>query len=795
MSGGTKPLLEGAPKSKENNEAKVYAIQFPNPFDESKKELDLPMKYSQARKQLFEIFKTSKKAQLPSKKRETEMKEAGDNNLGVKGLEKKSKDADVIPDMVKKSVSWLYDLESPTKETTRREFLKDAISAILFTIRYELNLNYSILLSRDKDELFCEVYATEEWLQLKAQAEEYRLQFRPQATSVEIENYPFKAVPPYAKYEIPERDIMFPDRVKRLFQHYDDDEKVCDSGSLFTYTDRVRLVRNSLNTKLDLHLMKEYEISIEDFCIHSEGPLQELKTEWATLRKIFSKQPLDKVRNYFGEKAALYFAWMETYQKFMISAAILGLGVQIIVFASPESGGDNEITLKQVSQVLFAIFLALWASTFDQVWTRKEKVYAWKWGTTLFYEEEEQRGAFQGEIHKDPVSNKMKRKRDDGILHNLRLFISYSVVFVFVISVAGVIGSILFLRYFLIGEANLTTLSLITAGVLNSLQIKFMDIIYSKIAVLLNDWENHETETAYNNKLATKVFIFKFVNSYSSLFYLAYFANEGLECKKNDEGCFNGMDALAIQLGIIFIVSVLFNVVEILVPFALMKRRVIAEDMHVKQMKLKDDTIRTTLYPIEKQAKCESYESPLEDYIEMIIEFGYVVMFATALPILPLFLLIEIIIEVRVDAWKICNELKRADPHRSEDIGVFKDIIVFMAYVGAINNAGLVVYAAGLFEAIVDSSDSFNDSNVVYLLIFIGLEHVLLFGMFLISVMIPDEPEVVRQGAIWSERIINEKLYQIVETRPNVDHPPKEDGKADIDFLLSEAKIKYEEGK
>ena len=670
--------------------------------------------------------------------------------------------------------------------------MKAVISAILFTIQYELNLGYTILESRDKDEIFCQITAREDWLERKAQAEEYRLQFKADRNDIgNVSVFPFKEVAPYAKFEIPEDDQKNPERVKQLFTHYDASDVPSETGSsMFMYTDKIRLVRNSLNTRLSMHIMKEHEISIEDFCLHTKEPLDELKKEWATLAKIFAAQPLDKIRNYFGEKTALYFGWMETYKNFMISTAILGAAVQVIVFVGEDNEDSTDISLTSVVQVLYAMYLAWWASTFDQVWTRKEKILAWRWGTTSFYEEEEQRGEFKGKMHQDPVSNKMKRNRTNELWHRLRIFLSYSIVLVFVVSVAGIIASILFLRYMLVSEEKLTWLGLCTAGALNALQIRGMDILYGKVAVLLNDWENHETETEYNNKLAVKVFMFKFVNAYASLFYLAYFADLGINCT---EDCLTNMQALEVQLAIIFLLSLLMNVIEIVLPWALMKRRIIAENMHMTKLKETNPHLRDNLYPVEKEAKCESFESPLDDYIEMIIELGYVVMFSTALPVLSLFLLLEIMVEVRVDAWKICNNLKRADPHRSEDIGVFKDIVVFIAYVGAINNAGIIVFPSGLFDAALSGyGDSQNDRETMQVLIFIALEHLLILGMFMISVIIPDEPEVVQKGLVWSERVINEKLYKIPpnKSRDALGKATEEDA---ANFEVSESKISYTE--
>ena len=47
-----------------------------------------------------------------------------------------------------------------------------------------------------------------------------------------------------------------------------------------------------------------------------------------------------------------------------------------------------------------------------------------------------------------------------------------------------------------------------------------------QVAVLLTNWENHRTESAYENSLIVKSFCFQFVNSYISFFYIAFFRSQ-----------------------------------------------------------------------------------------------------------------------------------------------------------------------------------------------------------------------------------------------------------------------------
>ena len=40
---------------------------------------------------------------------------------------------------------------------------------------------------------------------------------------------------------------------------------------------------------------------------------------------------------------------------------------------------------------------------------------------------------------------------------------------------------------------------------------------------MLTNWENHRTQTAYDDALIIKLFAFQFVNNYASLIYIAFF--------------------------------------------------------------------------------------------------------------------------------------------------------------------------------------------------------------------------------------------------------------------------------
>lgn len=95
-----------------------------------------------------------------------------------------------------------------------------------------------------------------------------------------------------------------------------------------------------------------------------------------------------------------------------------------------------------------------------------------------------------------------------------------------------------------------------------------------EIAVALTNAENHRTDTQYEDSMIVKLFVFQFVNSYSSFFFLAFIA-QNLESSKDVPSNFQGqcgapncMEPLSINLAIIFGTRLtLTNFLDIFIPW------------------------------------------------------------------------------------------------------------------------------------------------------------------------------------------------------------------------------------
>ena len=96
------------------------------------------------------------------------------------------------------------------------------------------------------------------------------------------------------------------------------------------------------------------------------------------------------------------------------------------------------------------------------------------------------------------------------------------------------------------------------ASILNAAQIQIFNFLFQFLAAVLTNRENHRTDTQYEDAMISKLFLFQFVNSYASFFYIGFIAKyqpsqpDAQDNWVGDCGAKNCMQPLAMNLGIIF---------------------------------------------------------------------------------------------------------------------------------------------------------------------------------------------------------------------------------------------------
>ncbi|CAF3275846.1 unnamed protein product [Rotaria socialis] len=94
------------------------------------------------------------------------------------------------------------------------------------------------------------------------------------------------------------------------------------------------------------------------------------------------------------------------------------------------------------------------------------------------------------------------------------------------------------------------------------------------------------------------------------------------------------------------------------------------------------------------------WEDLYEDYLEMVIQFGYIIFLSTLFPLAAFFSLLNNIIEIRTDAFKLCMIYQRPFSQRVKDIGHWQKIMEYMVFAAIIINC-IFCSTRGVFRRLV----------------------------------------------------------------------------------------------
>jgi hypothetical protein len=379
--------------------------------------------------------------------------------------------------------------------------------------------------------------------------------------------------------------------------------------------------------------------------------------------------------------------------------------------------------------VFFAAFMSVWAVLFLEFWKRKQFILQHRWDV-LGYEaaEERPRIEFERSIRKkiknaksdsakakyrrwNPVHERYELIQPDTSLYP-KLIAGISGLAMLVVVVLVIVFAVLLYRIAVAAAlyvplATLTSstaigagasiLASITGAVIQLIGILIMNIVYKFIAVKLTDWELHRTPTQYEDSLIYKLYIFQFFNFYTSLFYIAFFRGNFVGYPGNfnyigtvrlDEcptyGCFL---ELTIQLVIILLgKQILNNCVELGLPIV---KYVIKRLRNWRSGEDKSTAVYTRWekdYDLPPQDKF----GLLPEYLELVVQYGFITIFVTAFPLAPLFALLNNWVEIRLDAYKYIATVRRAINERAQDMGAWYSLLEFISKLAVVSNAFLI---------------------------------------------------------------------------------------------------------
>ncbi len=417
---------------------------------------------------------------------------------------------------------------------------------------------------------------------------------------------------------------------------------------------------------------------------------------------------------------------------------------------------------------LFGIVTFFWAILCVRFWERKEARLSYQFGTFAFTTQDRvkfgQRPNFEGKMRLNPITGKMEKyypayKRGIKVvasaLVTIVLLAGASVIMVISLNVQGYISQEdqerwdpsgenahpLYFPWFAsmadeggIFDTNSYWKSMVPA-LLRAVAVTTMNKQYSKIAEQLSEWENHETLVDHENSLILKRLLFETFDAYIILFYLAIYERNITMLRAELVGAFN-VDSF----------RRLFT--ESILPY--IKRRFTIKKSSGKSKKQDDDLAGSGILTVE--AGLAEYDQ-FDDYIEMLIQFGYVTLFASAYPLASFIAIFGNICESRSDAWKLGHLYRMPNPVRRSDIGTWKLALRVMVWTSALTNCLLFAFTSNQMQQWLPSNfttDSFGRPMLVSenahetVLIMFAIEHALfLIGLFVRSLVDKTPQDVV----------------------------------------------------
>ncbi|KAF9550580.1 Anoctamin-7 [Mortierella hygrophila] len=502
-------------------------------------------------------------------------------------------------------------------------------------------------------------------------------------------------------------------------------------------------------------------------------------------------QPLEDIRHYYGEKVALYFAWIEYYTKWLIFAALAGVlflvyGVSNHFIKGPAAGGDVGIRGQLVDvfdnalTLPYALFMSVWSALFVEYWKRRSAVLAYEWNTLDYENLERARPEFKPTGTRiSPVTGKMELYYP-RYKQVISIFTSVLVVLISIGIVIVSVGSLMLFNVFMTKSNDPNSIragmnsyvTTVVTAVLSLVVIVVLGTIYAKLAQILTDNENHKRLTQYEDALIIKRFLFDFVNFYSAMVYIAFFKgyiaqdvklwdNQPKDSCGDDGSC---LGELAIQLAIVFVGKQLLNQAqEIAIPTMKKwwnKKNELAERAAHLKGKYKNRTKAIKPPQWAKDDLLPAYNPQMfEEYRELVIQFGFCTLFVTAFPIAPIFALLNNILEIRVDAYKILTQHKRPIAQGAQDIGSWSTILMALTHISVFTNACLIAFQSNWmldnvfmtipwvkhYDFVKISEQDLNYALLAVQLLFIFIyEHLVFMIKIAIANLVRDTPQTVK---------------------------------------------------
>lgn len=409
---------------------------------------------------------------------------------------------------------------------------------------------------------------------------------------------------------------------------------------------------------------------------HNYDTIRHIETRWHMRA---GQTTVESIRRYFGESIGIYFSFLIFYTMALVIPAAIGCSMFL---------------MDTTSVPLICVYNVIWMTVFLELWKRRCSEHAYNWGTISMTYLDRPRAEYKGPLGIDPITGKKSPQYPIWKTYAQMYLVSFPVVFVGAAFAFYMAMSQFWAEDYLRTRFGDDSYTLYLPGIAYSIALVIFSTYCEVLATWLTNIENHRTQMQFERHLINKLVVLEFVNNFVSLFYIAFWLQD--------------INALTWQL-MFQLTTAQFcqNFSEIILSWIFEKydqfccrfsdrprkpsqQQEIALDGEYDELNVEllrgdcDQVIQNR-----KERFISEYHTTYQDYLQLYIQFGYVVLFSSVVPMAALIALFNNLIEVPLDIFKLRNRYKRPFAERAKDIGSWQLAFEVLGMISIMTNLGM----------------------------------------------------------------------------------------------------------
>lgn len=147
----------------------------------------------------------------------------------------------------------------------------------------------------------------------------------------------------------------------------------------------------------------------------------------------------------------------------------------------------------------------------------------------------------------------------------------------------------------------------------------------------------------------------------------------------------------------------------------------------------------------EELAELEKEEvEQFDDYLEMIMTFGYITLFAAAFPIGTTITSIFIYLETKSDMFKMERTARRPFSKKAHNIGTWEIALDILTIMSVFTNIVLCCYASDQIDYVLPWLKGLKEDSSTNILTIFGIEHIMLLLVLFLRIALNNQPRWLR---------------------------------------------------